>query len=105
MKMVRVEVVFAQPHAQPLQQLVLLEGSTARQALAQCGMDVLLDDSSAPLVLACFGRRIAPDQRLSEGDRIELLRPLIADPKDQRHARVKAAQRQSARAAQRSRVV
>jgi len=105
LKTISVEVVFARPESQLLQQVVVPEGSTARQALAQCGMDTLLDDPDAPLVLACFGRWIAPDRLLAEGDRIELLRPLIADPKDQRHARVKAAQRQSARAAQRSRVV
>jgi len=30
------------------------------------------------------------DQRLHDGDRVELLRPLLADPKDNRRRRAKA---------------
>lgn len=34
-----------------------------------------------------FGRLVKPDTLLRDGDRIELLRPLLADPMDQRRRR------------------
>ncbi len=36
---------------------------------------------------AIFGQRVARDAPLRDGDRIELLRPLLADPKDARRRR------------------
>ncbi len=37
-----------------------------------------------------WGRRISKSQKISAGDRIELLGPITADPKSERRARVKA---------------
>jgi uncharacterized protein len=34
---------------------------------------------------------VAGDQRLRDGDRVEIYRPLAADPREARRARVKAA--------------
>jgi hypothetical protein len=40
-----------------------------------------------PQKLAIFSRPAEPDSVLRDGDRVEILRPLIADPKQARRAR------------------
>jgi putative ubiquitin-RnfH superfamily antitoxin RatB of RatAB toxin-antitoxin module len=42
---------------------------------------------AAPGLLAVFGRLVTPASALHEGDRIEVLRPLLADPKQRRRER------------------
>ena len=39
--------------------------------------------------LAVYGRTITVDTPLREGDRLELLRPLLVDPMDRRRARAR----------------
>ena len=51
-----------------------------------------------PLPLARFGRLVTPETVLADGDRIEILRPLLADPKDQRRQRVRDKVKATARA-------
>lgn len=48
-------------------------------ALSACGYEM------GPV--AVFGERATHDRRLADGDRIEMLRPLVADPKDSRRRR------------------
>ena len=38
--------------------------------------------------LGIFGKRVKDDTVLRDGDRIEVYRPLVADPKDARRKRV-----------------
>lgn len=85
---IQVQIVFAMPDAYWHQELRLPAGSSVQQALA------LLDRSLFPdgLVidsgrLAVFGQRVKPADRLHDLDRIELLRPLLRDPKDNRRQR------------------
>jgi putative ubiquitin-RnfH superfamily antitoxin RatB of RatAB toxin-antitoxin module len=40
------------------------------------------------LSFAVFGRRATTATPLHDGDRVELLRPLLVDPKEARHRRV-----------------
>jgi putative ubiquitin-RnfH superfamily antitoxin RatB of RatAB toxin-antitoxin module len=42
-----------------------------------------------PDILAIFGRTATPDSALHDGDRVEVLRPLRADPKQARRERAK----------------
>ncbi|MFK7965023.1 MAG: RnfH family protein [Burkholderiaceae bacterium] len=71
---------------------------TVGQALQTCltknGLDRL---SQAEVSAAVFGRRARPDQPLYDGDRIELLGPITADPKGARHARVQSERQSSER--------
>ena len=85
---IRVEIVRAWPHRHELQQLVLPEGATVGDALAASGWK----DADCAGV-AVFGVRATPEQRLRDGDRVEVLRALQADPKDARRRR--AANRQA----------
>ena len=91
----RVEVVYALAHVQDLVVLELTEGAAARQAIAASGLLARHGLAAARLRLAIFGKRIAPEQRLRAGDRVEILRPLAADPNDARRARARRSRRRS----------
>jgi len=45
--------------------------------------------ASSEIGYAIFGQRAHPDTPLADGDRVELLRPLVADPKDLRRRRAR----------------
>lgn len=93
---VAIEVVYALPDKQKLLRLAVPQGTTVRQAALTSGMDGFfpgLDLASA--ALGIFGKAVMkPEERvLEEGERVEIYRPLIADPKEVRKQRAaKAAQ-------------
>ena len=81
----RVEVAYALTERQRIVVLELAAGATAADALAASGL--LRSEpalAAAPLELSVFGRLVAPQQVLRDGDRVEVLRPLQADPKEVR---------------------
>ena len=89
---IRVEVAYALPHKQALLEIQVQEGTTALQAAQQSGIANKFDgvdlDSAT---LGIFGQIDAPTQVLRDGDRVEVYRPLIADPKEVRKARAERA--------------
>lgn len=85
-----VTVVCAWPDATWQRRLSLAPGSTVADALAASGWREQLLASgrlSAEPQVGIFGRPAAPTQRLHDGDRIELYRPLLADPRTVRRRR------------------
>lgn len=82
----KVELLRAWPRRFERVELDVPPGTRVRDAIARAGWT---DD---PEVLACaiYGLRVDADTVLHDGDRIELLRPLVADPKDARRKRVEA---------------
>lgn len=80
--MIRVEVIRAWPRRFEAMALELAEGSTVADAIARSGF--ALDGITG---FAVFGERVGSEHVLHEGDRLELLRPLQADPKDARRRR------------------
>jgi putative ubiquitin-RnfH superfamily antitoxin RatB of RatAB toxin-antitoxin module len=81
----RVEVVYALADVQHVVSLRVQPATSAAQAVALSG----LRPPGAGLLLGLFGRTIAPTHRLRDGDRVEILRPLAADPKEARRQRAK----------------
>ena len=71
--------------------LDLPAGATVQDALAACALQ--LPEGGE---VGVWGRRAPPGQALREGDRVEVCRPLLVDPKVARRERF---QRQGARAA------
>ena len=66
---------------------MLAEGSTLRDALQASGLVTAgLDMASCPVGI--FGKKKTPDTVLRDGDRVEIYRPLVADPMDARRRRV-----------------
>ena len=80
--MIAVEVVLALPRESRSARLRLADGSSAYQAAMASGLP--LDGIDG---YAVFGRRVAADAPLRDGDRVELLRPLRMDPKEARRRR------------------
>jgi putative ubiquitin-RnfH superfamily antitoxin RatB of RatAB toxin-antitoxin module len=83
---ITVEVVLAWPDRAALKVLTLAEGTTVAEGIALAGIE---GSGQCPAV-AVHGLLAKPDQVLREGDRVELLRPLLADPKDNRRRRARA---------------
>lgn len=85
---VRVEVVYALPDGQTVIALTVPAGTTVQGAVAASG---ILGEGKDPDIDGCmlgiYGRRVAPGTAVREGDRIEIYRPLIADPKESRRRR------------------
>ena len=84
----RVEVCHALPDSALRVALELPAGATVAHALAAAD-DALRADGVVvdPARLAIFGRMVALSDRLVDGDRVEVLRPLLADPKQARRER------------------
>ncbi|MCC4632949.1 MULTISPECIES: RnfH family protein [Xanthomonas] len=88
----RVEVVLAWPDRYSAVVLDLPEGATAAEAAAASG----LCQDTPPAALAIHGVVARPDQVLRAGDRVELLRPLLLDPKEARRRRAAPANKANA---------
>lgn len=85
---IRVEVVYALPERQYLRQLVLQEGSTLEQAIRASGLLALRQDIDLDVnKVGIFSRPAKLDDKLSDGDRVEIYRPLLIDPKELRRQR------------------
>ena len=88
MAAIRVEVVYAAPAGVEAVPLRLPEGATAGDALRASGL-AERHPAIDPARLGVFGRRVTPQTRLADGDRLELYRPLAADPKEARRRRAR----------------
>jgi putative ubiquitin-RnfH superfamily antitoxin RatB of RatAB toxin-antitoxin module len=95
---VRVEIAYAEPHRAIVKIFLLAAGSRVADALQLAARD---PDFAAlhPVTAAVgiFGRVVRPDHPLKDGDRVEIYRPLAADPKAARRARAQQARKQSSR--------
>jgi putative ubiquitin-RnfH superfamily antitoxin RatB of RatAB toxin-antitoxin module len=84
-----VEVVYARVDVQERICVVLPVGSTVRAAIEQSGIATLHPEViPAACDAGVFGRRRSLDDLLRHGDRVEIYRPLQADPKEARRSRV-----------------
>lgn len=91
-----IEVAYALPDKQRIVTLEVEPGCTVfeavrRSRIAEHFPDIIIDDAA----MGIFGKAIAKpaEQIVNDGDRIEIYRPLIADPKQvrkERAAKVKA---------------
>jgi len=81
MKSIRVEVVQAHREGARVVCLSLPAGSRVQDALAACGLGAE--------AVGIFGRRVSADAPLSDGDRVEVYRPLEMDPREARRRRAR----------------
>lgn len=92
---ISVEVAWAEPRRQWLRSFDVAEGTTARQAVVQSGIDSEWPEVDVRQVpLGIFSRRLdgrqlplAEDYAVQPGDRVEIYRPLEIDPKQARRER------------------
>ena len=75
----KVEVVYALPDKAEVVSLRLPDGATVADALAASGL--------GGNAFGIFGREVPAGHPLRDGDRVEIYRPLAADPKEARRRR------------------
>ena len=84
----QVQVVYALPALAVLRAVTLHEGATVGDALAASGL--LRECPEIDLArnrVGLWGRLVTIDTVVGDGDRVEIYRPLVADPKEARRAR------------------
>ena len=87
-KLIDVEVAYAKPEQQEIVALKMPEGTTAEQAIISSGLlNRFPEIDGADLKVGIFGSVCKLDQLLRQGDRVEIYRPLIHDPKEARRQR------------------
>ena len=89
---ITVEVAYALPHKQALLEIEVPVGATVLEAAQQSGVvDKFEGVDLENAKFGIFGQVVASKQVLRDGDRVEVYRPLIADPKEVRKARAERA--------------
>lgn len=86
--LIQVEVIYALPGEQKIFSLRLPAGATVKQGIEQSGIlekypEIDLEKNK----LGIFAKLSKPDAVLRDRDRVEIYRPLIADPKEVRKQR------------------
>lgn len=99
---ITIEVAYGLPQEQALLTLVVPAGTTVREALRLsrlAGRYPAIDPEHAPLGI--FGKLLKePDRHvLKAGDRVEIYRPLLIDPREARRLRAERAKARRARRA------
>ena len=83
-----IEVVFALPARQELISLTVSPGTTAEMALQQSAIgDLFPDEDFSDYQLGIWGKLVTRSYSLKDGDRLEIYRPLLIDPRETRRAR------------------
>jgi hypothetical protein len=83
-----IEVVYALPDEQMLFRQSVPEGATVAQAITLCGiLEKYPEIDLAANKLGIFGKLAKTESVLRDRDRVEIYRPLIADPKEVRRMR------------------
>ncbi len=86
-----VEVAYARPDEQVIIQLKVAAKSTAGAAIRSSGVLQRFPEIDLSIhKVGVFGRLVGLDHLVCNGDRIEIYRPLIADPKESRRRRAAA---------------
>ena len=83
-----VEVVYVKPEQQKIVEIKITKGSSIEQAIIESGMLLEYPEIDLKkLEVGIFGKVLKKDHIIKSGDRIEIYRPLIQDPKEARRNR------------------
>ena len=90
-----VEVAYALPEKQYLQRVTLQQGATVEEAIRASGLlELRTDIDLSKNKVGIYSRPVKLADVLQDGDRVEIHRPLIADPKElRRHRAEKSAKK------------
>ncbi|GAD89468.1 MULTISPECIES: RnfH family protein [Vibrio] len=96
--MIHVEVVYALPDDQRVVSLVVNKELTVEQIIERSGLLTLFPEIDLSVnKVGVFSRNIKLDAVVRDKDRIEIYRPLLADPKEIRRKRAQQAAEKSAK--------
>jgi putative ubiquitin-RnfH superfamily antitoxin RatB of RatAB toxin-antitoxin module len=89
-KLIRVEVAYARPDSQRIVTLEVEAGSTIEKVIQHSGILKLFPEIDlARQKVGIFSKPRDLSDLVNDGDRIEIYRPLIIDPKEARRARAR----------------
>jgi putative ubiquitin-RnfH superfamily antitoxin RatB of RatAB toxin-antitoxin module len=83
----RITVAFCAPGVEDVSEVKLPLGSTVRDAIAAARLHERRPELKDPIDAGIWGRRCSLDQPLTQGDRVEIYRPLVIDPMEGRRVR------------------
>jgi len=86
----RVEVAYAGPEGEAIVAVDVPDDATLADAVVRSGLAERFGLFAAALGYAIHGQRALASTPLRAGDRIELLRPLVADPREARKRRARS---------------
>ena len=87
-KKMRIEVAYAKPSEQVILTLDIADGLTAEAAIIESGILQRFPEIDLTInKVGVFGRLCKLDQTIKAGDRVEIYRPLLVDPKEMRRTR------------------
>jgi uncharacterized protein len=87
-EMIEVEVAFATPEKQLIKSLEVEKGTTAEQAIILSKIAIEFEQFDVlNMPVGIFSKSVSKDYVLQALDRVEIYRPLIADPKEVRKKR------------------
>lgn len=85
---IHVEVIFALPATQPMFAAQVKAGATVEEAIRTSGvLEAFPEIDLAKNKVGVFSKLVKLDERVRNKDRVEIYRPLIADPKEVRRKR------------------
>jgi putative ubiquitin-RnfH superfamily antitoxin RatB of RatAB toxin-antitoxin module len=86
-----IEVAYATPVKQILLKIEVPVVCTVAEAIELSGIREEFPDMELDFkAVGIFSRKVSMDHELKEGDRVEIYRPLVADPKEMRKQRARA---------------
>jgi len=87
---IRVEVAYATVAKQVLLSIEVPRDCTVAEAIDLSAIRAEFPEiDPAPKTVGIFSRKVTLEHKLQDGDRVEIYRPLIADPKEMRKQRAK----------------
>ncbi|OYW35349.1 MAG: RnfH family protein [Hydrogenophilales bacterium 12-61-10] len=85
---INVEVIYALPETQPLIRVGLPHGATVEDAIRESGvLKAFPEIDLSKNKVGIFSKLVKLDEAVRDKDRVEIYRPLIADPKEVRRKR------------------
>ena len=100
-RMIEVEVAYAEPDKQLIKTLQVPADTTAIEAVNLSGIreDFPQIPSDDEIEIGIFSKKCTADEVLQAGDRVEIYRPLLIDPKEARRLKAEVAERRKQEAA------
>jgi putative ubiquitin-RnfH superfamily antitoxin RatB of RatAB toxin-antitoxin module len=88
MRRINVSIVYASSSQQWVKEFSVLRGTSAEELIEKSNflrdIECLKDSDHKKLTIGIYAQKVEPDHLLEEGDRVEIYRPLTADPKEVR---------------------
>lgn len=89
LEIIHVEVAYAERDRQFLRKVELRQGATAADAIRISNAEVECAIQASELRIGIWSKAVEPGTVLTDGDRVEIYRPLKIDPKEARRNRAK----------------